>query len=45
MMGGTGLMDNNSTFIYLGALVAVIGVALIAFGVISKPLIKTTAAV
>jgi xanthine/uracil permease len=44
MMGGSGLMDNNSTFIYLGGLVAVIGVALIAFGVISKPRIKTTPA-
>ncbi len=44
MMGGSCLMDNNSTFIYLGGLVAVIGVALIAFGVISKPRIKTAPA-
>jgi xanthine/uracil permease len=43
MMGGSSLMDNNSTFIYLGSIVAVLGLALIAFGAISKPRIKATA--
>jgi hypothetical protein len=36
VMGGSGLMDNNTTFIYLGGLVAVVGLVLIAFGVLSK---------
>jgi len=40
MMGGSGLMDNNSTFVYLGGVVAVVGLALIAFGALSKPRIK-----
>lgn len=37
MMGGSALMDNNPTFIYVGGLVAIIGIALIAFGVLWKP--------
>jgi hypothetical protein len=37
IMGGSGLMDNNPTFIFLGGLVAFIGVALVAFGAISRP--------
>jgi len=36
LIGGSSLMDNNSTFIYLGGLVAVIGVALVAYGALSK---------
>jgi hypothetical protein len=32
IMGGSSLMDNNQTFIYLGGLVALVGVALVAFG-------------
>ena len=45
MMGGSALMDNNPTFIYVGGLVALVGLALIAFGAISKPKVKTAAAV
>ncbi len=36
ILGGSSLMDNNPAFIYLGALVAVVGVALVAFGALSK---------
>ncbi len=36
IMGGSSLMDNNSTFIYLGALLAVVGIAMVAFGAVSK---------
>jgi xanthine/uracil permease len=43
MMGGSSLMDNNSTFIYLGGLVAALGIILIAFGAISKPKAKPPA--
>jgi xanthine/uracil permease len=45
MMGGSALMDNNPTFIYVGALVAIIGVALIAFGALWKPKASMPAAV
>ncbi|MHB8568345.1 MAG: hypothetical protein ACYC7D_14335 [Nitrososphaerales archaeon] len=38
--GGSSLMDNNVTFIYLGGFLAVIGVALILFGAISKAKIR-----
>jgi xanthine/uracil permease len=44
MMGGSGLMDNNPTFIYLGGFLAVVGIALVAFGAISKPKVPATAA-
>jgi xanthine/uracil permease len=43
MMGGSSLMDDNPTFLYLGAFLAIIGLALIAFGAISKPKVKTAA--
>jgi xanthine/uracil permease len=36
MMGGSSLMDNNPTFIYLGGFLAVVGIALVAFGAVSK---------
>jgi hypothetical protein len=45
MMGGSSLMDNNPTFIYVGGLVAVVGIALIAFGALSKPKTPTLATV
>jgi len=35
-MGGSSLMDNNSTFIYLGGLLAVLGIGLVAYGALSK---------
>lgn len=41
MMGGSSLMDNNSTFIYLGGFLAIVGIALLAFGAISKPKTST----
>ena len=41
MMGGSSLMDNNPTFIYLGGFLAVAGIALLAFGAISKPKTST----
>ncbi|MGA2035834.1 MAG: hypothetical protein ABSG68_26605 [Thermoguttaceae bacterium] len=35
-IGGSSLMDNNTTFIYAGGLFAVVGLALIVFGARSK---------
>jgi hypothetical protein len=43
LMGGSSLMDNNPTFIYLGGFLALIGIALIAFGAISKKKVQTSA--
>jgi xanthine/uracil permease len=43
MMGGSSLMDNNPAFIYVGGLVAVIGIAAIAFGALSKSKASTPA--
>jgi hypothetical protein len=36
IMGGSSLMDNNSTFIYLGGFMAIVGVVLVAYGATSK---------
>lgn len=36
VMGGSGLMDNDLTFLYLGGFLAVVGVALVAYGAIMK---------
>ena len=35
-MGGSSLMDHNTTFIYLGGLLAVVGVALAGYGAVVK---------
>lgn len=37
IMGGSSLMDNNPTFIYLGGFLAVAGIALVVFGAVSRP--------
>ena len=47
IIGGSSLMDNNSNFIYIGSLVAVVGLVVIAFGLrmtSSKPPVKTAPA-
>ena len=44
IMGGSSLMDNNTTFIYLGGFLAIVGIALVAFGAVSKPKAQTPAA-
>ena len=44
IIGGSSLMDNNTTFIYVGGLFAVVGLALIAFGALSKQKPKASAA-
>ncbi len=44
MMGGGSFMDNNSTFIYLGGLLALVGIVLIAYGATLKPKVKPPAA-
>ncbi len=36
LMGGSSLMDNNPTFIYLGGVLALVGIALIAVVAFSK---------
>jgi hypothetical protein len=41
IMGGSSLMDNNPTFIYLGGFLAVLGIALVAFGAVSKTKART----
>ena len=43
LMGGSSLMDNNPTFIYLGGVLALVGIALIAFGAFSKKKVQTPA--
>lgn len=37
IVGGSSLMDHNVTFVYIGGIIAALGVALVAFGTISKP--------
>jgi hypothetical protein len=44
IMGGSSLMDHNSTFIYLGGLLAVVGIALAGYGAVSKRNVQTTTA-
>ncbi|MDA4118758.1 MAG: hypothetical protein OK455_10500, partial [Thaumarchaeota archaeon] len=34
IMGGSSLMDNNPTFLYLGGFLAVVGIALVAYGAV-----------
>jgi xanthine/uracil permease len=36
IMGGSSLMDNNPTFLYLGGFLAVVGIALVAYGAMMK---------
>lgn len=36
IMGGSSLMDNNPAFLYLGGFLAVVGVALVAYGAVMK---------
>jgi hypothetical protein len=36
MLGTGSLMDNNSTYVYLGGALAIVGVLLLAFGVIPR---------
>jgi xanthine/uracil permease len=36
IMGGSSLMDNNPTFLYLGGFLAVVGLALVAYGAMMK---------
>jgi hypothetical protein len=43
IMGGSSLMDNNLTFVYLGGALAIVGVGLIARGALSKTKAHTMA--
>jgi len=43
IMGGSSLMDNNPTFLYLGGFLAVVGIALVAFGATMKQEARATA--
>ncbi|HVB95609.1 MAG TPA: hypothetical protein VND41_03295 [Nitrososphaerales archaeon] len=36
IIGGSSLMDNNPTFIFLGGILAVLGIATVAYGVVMK---------
>jgi len=42
IMGGSSLMDNNPTFIYLGAFLAVVGILLVALGVMPRTKVSAT---
>jgi len=44
IIGGSSLMDNNSTFIYLGGIAALLGVALVAYGAFSRTRSSATSA-
>jgi hypothetical protein len=44
IMGGSSLMDNNLTFVYLGSALAIVGIGLIARGAVSKTKARTTSA-
>jgi hypothetical protein len=44
IMGGSSLMDNNLVFVYLGGFLAVIGIALVAYGAKLKTKAPTPAA-
>ena len=44
IMGGSGVMDHNPTFIYLGSFIAVIGIAMVAYGAAAKRNVQTTSA-
>jgi hypothetical protein len=37
VIGGSSLMDNNTTFVLLGGIIAVLGIGLVAYGAVSKP--------
>lgn len=37
VIGGSSLMDNNTVFVLLGGIIAVLGLALLAYGAVSKP--------
>jgi hypothetical protein len=37
VIGGSSLMDGNTIFIFLGGVIALIGLALLAYGAVSKP--------
>lgn len=41
VMGGSSLMDNNQTFIYIGAILAIIGITFVFFGAVSKRKVRT----
>lgn len=43
LVGGSSLMDHNITFVYLGGMVAAVGLALLAVGAVSKPSARTSA--
>jgi len=43
IMGGSSLMDNNQTFVYLGGFLAAVGIALVAYGALSKAKPKVSA--
>lgn len=44
VIGGSALMSGNSTYIYVGVVVAIIGLILLALGVMSKSKMTSTPA-
>jgi hypothetical protein len=40
MMGGSSLMDNNVTFVYVGTAVLILGLILLVFGAVSRPKVR-----
>jgi hypothetical protein len=44
VIGGSSLMDNNPTFLYLGGSLAVVGIALVAYGAVMRTKAQVPAA-
>jgi len=44
ILGGSSLMDNNLTFVYLGGALAIVGIALIARGAMSETRARSASA-
>lgn len=45
VIGGSSLMDNNTVFVLLGGIIAVLGVGLVAYGAVLKPKAQAPAAI
>ena len=41
VVGGSSLMDNNPNFIYIGSLVAFVGIVLAVLGIWPRPMVQT----
>lgn len=44
VIGGSSLMDKNTIFVFLGGIIAVLGIGLVAYGAVVKPKAQVSAA-